>query len=153
MKVRRATGSDMPGVIRLLDRSKLPTSDLADPSDMQFWVADRDGVVIGAVALECRSDAALLRSLVVDPAERGTGLGVALVATAESAAHTQGITRIALLTETAREFFQRRGYAVIPREQAPDALKSSAEFRSLCPASAVCMSKSLDSTVFGYADG
>jgi arsenate reductase len=143
MSLRDATPGDLPDIVRLLEQSKLPTSDLADPSRIQFWIAERDGSIVGAVGLERHGDAGLLRSLVVDPIARGTGLGEALVEMAEAAASKKGITRLALLTETARDFFLRRGYAVIARDRAPEALKASTEFRLLCPASAVCMTKRL----------
>jgi amino-acid N-acetyltransferase len=55
-----------------------------------------------------------------------------------------GIRRLVLLTETAASFFERLGYAVIDRQSVGAAVKESAEFRSLCPASAVCMTKSLN---------
>jgi amino-acid N-acetyltransferase len=47
------------------------------------------------------------------------------------------------LTETAQAFFQRLGYTAIDRARVSDHVKQSAEFRSLCPDSAVCMSKAL----------
>jgi amino-acid N-acetyltransferase len=47
------------------------------------------------------------------------------------------------LTETAEGFFRGLGYHVIDRGYVIEELKQSAEFRSLCPASAVCMTKSL----------
>jgi amino-acid N-acetyltransferase len=48
-----------------------------------------------------------------------------------------------LLTETAETFFRRLGYEAIDRHYVSEDLKQSAEFRALCPASAVCMTKSL----------
>ena len=53
----------------------------------------------------------------------------------------QGIGQLVLLTQTAEQFFARRGYAVIAREAAPAAVQHSAEFRSICPASATCMTQ------------
>ena len=50
-----------------------------------------------------------------------------------------------LLTETAEKFFRAIGYEVIDRRHVPEEIKQSAEFRSLCPASAVCMTKLLPS--------
>lgn len=55
----------------------------------------------------------------------------------------RGITGIALLTQTADAFFARMDYAVVARDTVPDAVRNSAEFRSLCPASAICMLKPL----------
>jgi arsenate reductase len=83
---------------------------------------------------------------VVTHGARGTGLGIALVETLEDAAVAMGISRLVLLTRTARSFFEHRGYSVIPRESAPEAVRTSAEFRIFCPAPAVCMTKSLDRT-------
>ena len=46
-----------------------------------------------------------------------------------------------LLTQTARDFFAHLGYRVIERTEAPEEVQGSEEFRSLCPASAICMVK------------
>jgi len=48
-----------------------------------------------------------------------------------------------LLTETAEAFFRSRGYVPVERANVSPAVKQSAEFRTLCPASARCLSKSL----------
>jgi amino-acid N-acetyltransferase len=44
-----------------------------------------------------------------------------------------------LLTTTAAPFFTRFGFTSAARDAAPAALRATAEFASLCPASAVCM--------------
>ncbi|HEY6434123.1 MAG TPA: GNAT family N-acetyltransferase [Acetobacteraceae bacterium] len=85
----------------------------------------------------------LLRSLAVAPSHQRRGLGQALVARVESEAQAHGIERLLLLTETAQALFHKLGYAVIERSAVPEQLRQSAEFRSLCPASAVCMAKAL----------
>ena len=54
-----------------------------------------------------------------------------------------GMDQLVLLTQTAEPFFATRGYAVIAREAAPAAVRRSAEFRSICPASAICMTRQL----------
>lgn len=144
VRIRPATPADFGEILALLNAASLPTQDLGNARPVHFWVAERNGRIEGAGGLEQYGDAALLRSLVVEPASRGTGLGVALVATLEHAASAMGISRLVLLTRTARPFFERRGYSVIPRESAPDAVRTSAEFRVFCPAPAVCMTKLLD---------
>jgi len=88
---------------------------------------------------------ALLRSLAVAPECRRRGIGHQLVARLEHDAYAGGIQRLILLTETAQAFFRALDYQVIDRQAVGDAVKQSAEFRSLCPASAVCMSKTLQS--------
>jgi amino-acid N-acetyltransferase len=89
----------------------------------------------------------LLRSLAVAPAWQGQGLGSALVAHAEQAARQRGIAALYLLTPTAEAFFARRGYVRLPREAAPSVLRQTTEFASLCPASAVCLTRTLTAAV------
>ena len=134
-------------VIRaLLERSGLPTSDL-DSARPEFTVIREDGKVIAAGALQRFGSSALLRSLVVAPDRRGSGLGEAVVRELERVARAGQISELVLLTQTATEFFSRRGYRVIERNTAPHEMQESEEFRSLCPNSATCMAKSLrDST-------
>jgi amino-acid N-acetyltransferase len=105
----------------------------------------RDGpTLVGTGGFEVHGDSGLLRSVVVADRRRGTGLGRALVASVEAAARQQGLGSLVLLTETARDFFARLGYVDIARETAPEAIRNSAEFTSICPQSAHCMSKRLD---------
>ncbi len=130
----------------LLEGAGLPTADLTSSPGLQLWVLEEgDSSIVGAIALE-RSwgNEALLRSLVIVPASRGCGFGQQLVARVEQDSRQAGIHRLVLLTETAEGFFKHLSYAVIDRLSVGDAVKQSAEFRSLCPASAVCMAKSLN---------
>jgi amino-acid N-acetyltransferase len=53
------------------------------------------------------------------------------------------VKELVLLTQSAALFFQRQGYRVVERSGVPRAVQMSEEFRSLCPASATCMTKSL----------
>lgn len=140
--VRAADGGDRAALRALLAASALPVADL-DGAAIEFLVAADDDIVVGVVGLERFDDTALLRSLAVRADRRGSGLGDALVRAAEGLARAQGVTRLVLLTQTAAEFFGARGYAVIDRACAPAAVQQSAEFRSLCPASATCMVKPL----------
>ena len=50
---------------------------------------------------------------------------------------------LVLLTLTAVSFFERQGYRVIDRRSVPDDVQATAEFKSLCPASAICMAKAI----------
>lgn len=118
----------------------LPTSDLAEPS-RRFFRFDDDGGLVGYGGLEGIGDVRLLRSLIVTPARRRNGVGGTLLATLERAAANDGACALYLLTTTARPFFQRHGYAIIDRAEAPSAIASSTEFRSLCPASATLLYK------------
>lgn len=132
------------GVVKeLLDAAKLPTSDLTEAHCRHFFYAGDSLKPDGIVGLEVRADAALLRSLVVRDAARGTGLGSALVAHAEEHARAQGARALYLLTTTAESFFAARGYAKAAREQAPPAIRTTREFAGICPASSAFMHKPL----------
>jgi N-acetylglutamate synthase-like GNAT family acetyltransferase len=137
----RAAGPEDIGAIRaLLVSAKLPVNDLPAGS-VAFLLAEDDGGMSGVIGIEAFESAALLRSLAVAPQQRRTGVGRALVEALERHALASGISQLALLTETAAPFFQRLGYTESSRDDTPVAIRSSEEFRSLCPASAICMTK------------
>jgi amino-acid N-acetyltransferase len=127
-----ADASGFDAIVALLAEAGLPTRDLT-PASLADFVAASDGVrVIGAVAMERYGHVGLVRSLVVAPAYRGKGVGAALVDAIEEGARTQGIGRVALLTETAQPFFEQRGYVAVPRASAPATVRGSSEIALLC---------------------
>jgi len=133
----------MAPVLALLRGAGLPTADLASAPDLHLWVLESEGSIIGVIGMERFGMYALLRSLAVAPRHRQRGLGHQLVALLERDVQADGIEQLVLLTETAERFFRAVGYEIIDRRHVPEESKQSAEFRSLCPASAVCMTKSL----------
>ncbi len=141
--IRQATAEDLPGIRRLLEDNRLPTADLENSVPVLFVA--RDGpLLVGAGGFEVHGASGLLRSVVVADRLRGTGLGRTLVGSVEAAARQWGLQELELLTETASDFFARLGYVDIARENAPEAIRRSAEFKSICPQSAHCMSKRFD---------
>lgn len=145
LTLRTATAADAQGILDLLKRSDLPTSDLGTARP-EFVIAERAGEMIGIGALERFGSAALLRSVAVEPQWRGSGAGRLVIAELEQRARAAGIGELILLTLTAHDFFARLGYGPKRRDEVPSAVLGSAEFRSLCPASAHCMAKNLAST-------
>lgn len=140
LTLRIASTQDFAAIHDLLERSGLPTSDLGTARP-EFIVATRGNQIIGTGALECFGSVALLRSLAVEAPWRGSGVGGLIVSELERYARDAGIGKLFLLTQTAGGFFAHRGYEVIDRTIAPKAVRDTAEFQSLCPASAVCMAK------------
>lgn len=130
-------------VLRLaLDAARLPTDDLDQPGRRFFKLSDADGP-IGFIGIEGDGPDRLLRSLVVLPSRKRLGHGSVLVAHAEAAAHRDGVARLHLLTTTAADFFRARGYRDADRAAAPEAIRSTAQFSSLCPGSAAYLVKGI----------
>jgi amino-acid N-acetyltransferase len=130
-------------VVRLLDSAGLPSEDLTDAHLDHFFCAGAASTPHGLIGLELFGRDALLRSLVVAPDYRRTGLATALVQHAERHAQSQGATAIFLLTTTAEEFFRKRGYVATDRASAPPAIRTTREFAGLCPASSAFLVKTL----------
>ena len=138
--LRSAVEADYPAVAALLEAAGLPTGGI--PRSLQdFLIAESGdgGRILGAIGLEPYGSAALLRSAVVDPSERGSGVGHALVRALLVHATARGFRELYLLTTTAEEFFPRFGFERIGREEVPAAVRDSVEFRESCPASATVM--------------
>ena len=61
----------------------------------------------------------------------------------EAYARKQGVRVMYLLTTTAEEFFARRGYSSVDRNQVPDSVRSTSEYSEICLASSAIMVKHL----------
>ena len=142
MKIRKARKSDLPAVEQLLTASKLPLEGVRDHF-ADFIVAEDSNGIEGAVGLEKYDSVALLRSAVVAPEHRGSGVGRRLVEQVLERAEEDGIDELYLLTTTAEKYFPRFGFTPTTRAAVPQELKSSAEFRGACPDTAVVMKRRL----------
>lgn len=134
---------DVSAVKRLLSAASLPISDITARPLQHFFGYGSGPELEGVIGLEIYGEVALLRSLAVVSSRRGTGVGSGLVAHAEHHARDQGVQSLYLLTTTAEQFFLRRGYARIPREDTPAAIKGTKEFSGICPVSSAFMVKKL----------
>lgn len=142
MVIERADNNDLPHVLDLLDRLDLPLEGVREHIDTMI-VARNNGHVVGAAALEFYADGALLRSVAVDAALQGKGLGHQLTEAALRLAEARGADTVFLLTTTAEKFFPKFGFEQTTRNEVPESVQASVEFRSACPASAVVMRKRL----------
>ena len=132
-------------MLNLLAGVDLPVEDLTDKTMQNFMVArDKDNSIIGVVGIQMFQEDGLVRSLAVQPAYREKGLGSRLTREIESFARSNGIRTLYLLTMTAADFFSKFDYQVIQRDQAPESIQNTAEFKNLCPVSALCLFKVLD---------
>jgi N-acetylglutamate synthase-like GNAT family acetyltransferase len=136
--LRPAAEEDWPAIERLLHACDLPVAG-ARAHRGAFFVAAHSDDVAGCIGAELYGDAALLRSLAVQAARRGQGIADQLVARLVARLRADGVRHVALLTTTAEAFFALRGFAVVTRDEVPEGVRASEEFRGACPASAVAM--------------
>lgn len=116
--VRRARTSDVPQIKRLVDTYAgriLLEKNLVTlyESVQEFWVAELDGRVVGCGALHVLwADLAEVRTVAVDPAVKGRGVGHAIVDRLLGVARELELQRLFVLTfET--DFFGRHGFTEI----------------------------------------
>ena len=143
MDIRRFEPADRVAVLRLLETTGLPISDLVGGSFTHFIVCERAGEIVGTAALQPYGGFALLRSVAVREDCRGLGIADALVRTGEAGARGAGFQALYLLTTTAAPYFALRGWRETDRAAAPDEVRATAEFFQLCPSSSTCMTKAL----------
>ncbi len=138
LRIRPARPKDLESVEKLLIASGLAPDGLDDHLSSML-IAEREHRVVATAALELYGDSALLRSVAVDSTERGTGLGQRITKEAIHLALRLRINRLFLLTETAGDFFHKFGFRKVNRAVIPEVVRSSIEFTSLCPDSALAM--------------
>lgn len=135
VQVRTAVPADRPAVASLVVARGLPNDGLEGV--WRTWVATSADKIVGTASLERHGDTLLLRSVAVASDFAGAGVGARVVGAALHAADAIG--PVALLTETAADWFPRFGFVVTSRSQIPAVLAASPELQHACPASAIAM--------------
>jgi len=141
--IRPGVAVDFAIVEGRLRDAALPVEDLTPDHMNDFLVAVVDARLAGMIGLEQFDKLGLLRSLVIDPAARRSGIGRQLVAALEAHALARGVTELWLLTIDAETYFLKLGYEIMERDLAPNVIRETDEFSSLCPGDAIVMKKSL----------
>jgi amino-acid N-acetyltransferase len=142
IQFEKAQAVDEEAIRELLRTSKLPYEDVHAHIG-SFLIARSSGQFVGCVGLERAGRTALLRSLAVDAAFRGQGIGNTLCARVMEDARKDGLTDLYLLTTSEEYFFAKLGFVKQSRESAPPEIQATAQFTELCPASAILMKRSL----------
>lgn len=134
--LHHAKQSDLEPLLAFLKANKLVLEGVKEHLQ-HFFVRLEDDKITAAGGLEVYGDTALLRSVAVMPQAQGNG--TKLVRHLLKYARALGVREVVLLTETAPDFFAKLGFKVVARDDVPEALKVSVEFRGACADSAVAM--------------
>ena len=132
---------DLPHVRELLERVHL-TIEGIDDHVATMLVAKQDTAIVGTATLELYQDGALLRSLAVDPSHQGRRLGPELTVAAVRLADIHCVDTIFLLT-TAEGFFPKFGFEHVTRDDVPQSVCASVQFRYACSSSSTVMRRRL----------
>lgn len=123
--IRRARTSDIRGIRRLIDlyavqRRLLSKATVTLYEDVpEFWVAEREGTVVGCGAMHVLwEDLAEVRTVAVDPVHKGQKIGHRIVTELLTAAREIGVRRVFVLTFEV-EFFRSFGFAEIDAAPVP----------------------------------
>ncbi|MGN6147634.1 MAG: GNAT family N-acetyltransferase [Rhizomicrobium sp.] len=123
-------------MVAALEAAHLPTDDLAEGNARYY--AMQGGAFGGIVNV---GGVAMLRSMIAKT--RGNGDGTKLLDAMLRQAKADRFEEAWLLTNTAEGFFAKHGFERMDRKAAPEALKQTRQFSSLCPDSAALMRRRL----------
>ena len=136
---RQATEKDNKAIRSLLESQKLPT-ETVNTTTTDFYLATENDAVVGVAGFEFYDEDVLLRSVAVPSSLQRQQIGSQMVDWMLSLAKQKGMKRIVLLTETASNFFAKKGFVIVERSTIiNEAMKKSSQFCGGCCSSAACM--------------
>jgi N-acetylglutamate synthase-like GNAT family acetyltransferase len=127
----------------VLDAAALPSGDVGLTGRAFYRFATPAGDTVAYGGIEHHGTAALFRSIVVLPGQRGQGYGRAIVDHLVEQAQAAHVDEAYLLTASAGAFFEHLGFAVIDRATVPAAILGTTQAAGLCPAATPLLVKRL----------
>ena len=144
VRIRNAGADDWSAVRELLAEAKLVDLDASAQFGPQYAVAeDPAGAIVGVAGYERYGADMLLRSVAVAATWRSLGIGRRLTEDRLADAASKGCESAWLLTDTAKTYWERHGFAVIARTDAPADIVRSREWSHACPSGATAMFRRL----------
>ena len=145
MNLVKATQADLDSIQNLLTLVNLPFEGVKEHISNFFVYKDKQSnSVNGCIGLELYSRYALLRSAAVHPENQGQGIGKKLTEKIISHAIEIGVEKIFLITNTAENYFKKKGFTIIPMSKVPEEVKRSVEFTFQCAKTGVVMTLDIE---------
>ncbi len=142
LDIRKATQNDYMAIIHLLLSNQLPSLDIHS-LNIELFVGLHHQEIIATLGIEKYDDVALVRSFCVQEAFRSQRIGEAMLQYLFQHCQYENIQSLYLLTTTAENYFKRYGFKTIERATVPVVIQQTKEYSSLCPSSAIMMSKKI----------
>ena len=131
---RQARTDDIPRMVELISAAELPAAFIAEFLD-DFVVAERDGGrdarVIACGGVEMYETCAVIRSVVVDPAAQGAGIGLEIARRLMDAARAAGATDLYLFTAQAHPFWLRLDFVDVTFEEWKEPARANWQYQFL----------------------
>jgi len=127
--IERASPECLEEVLDVLTQAELPHDGVKECLGEFFVARSGGGAILGCAGLERHADLGLLRSAAVLPAYRGQWIGSKLIREIIKQAASEGIVELALLTATAKDYFEKKfGFKQSRRSRYEERLQNSPEW-------------------------
>jgi len=142
--IEKATPECLREVLDLLSKVGLPPDGVEEYLSSFLIARSGGGEVVGCVGLERHGELGLLRSAAVLPRYQGQWVGGKLIRELLKRAAGEGVTEVALLTTTAKDYFESKfGFKEAGRARYDKRLRNSPEWNLPRCSSAVFMTLNL----------
>jgi N-acetylglutamate synthase-like GNAT family acetyltransferase len=142
--IERATPECLREVLEILSQVDLPHDGVEEHLSGFLVAQGEGGGIVGCVGLERHGELGLLRSAAVLPRYQGQWVGGKLIRELLKRAAGEGVTEVALLTTTAKDYFESKfGFKEAGRARYEKRLRNSPEWNLPCCSSAVFMTLKL----------
>jgi amino-acid N-acetyltransferase len=128
LKLRAAGLADVSRLNKLLEEASLPSGHIEEFIE-NFVVIENEGAVAGGGGFERYESSAVLRSVVVEEALRGRGLGKGIAEALMDRARKAAVTDFCLFTIDSHEFWRKLGFEDVPMSAWPEPAQKCWQFR------------------------